>query len=167
MYRLIIKVNMKSFTDIVDAVGGVEVNNDLDFTYKGVHFEEGKINLSGKEALLYTRMRKLDPEGDFGRQKRQRQVIEAVVNKGAHISSVTKFGEIVKVVEHNVKTNLNMKDMWEVQSNYRGAQENLTNHKIDGTGKEVNGTYYYFPDEKELQKISDQMKEHLELNSDQ
>ncbi len=60
-----IEVNMDGFKDIVDAVGGVDVNNDLDFTYEGIHFEKGNIHLDGRKALHYSRMRKLDPRGDF------------------------------------------------------------------------------------------------------
>lgn len=46
-----VKVNMESFRDIVDAVGGVTVENDLDFTYEGYHFEKGTIHLDGKKLL--------------------------------------------------------------------------------------------------------------------
>ena len=36
-----IEVNMEGFRDIVDAVGGIEVNNDMEFKY-GEHFNKGK-----------------------------------------------------------------------------------------------------------------------------
>ncbi|WP_261134223.1 LCP family protein [Bacillus sp. Marseille-Q3570] len=167
-----VKVNMKSFVQIVDAVGGIEVNNDLDFntnnstfTYKKMDFPKGQIRLNGEEALIYARMRKQDPRGDFGRQIRQRKVIEAVIDKGAHISSITKFGEIVKVVEHNVKTNLTFNDMWKVQSNYKNARENIKQHKIDGADKKIKGTYYYVPDKEKLRTVSDGLKKHLDFDS--
>ena len=72
---------MAGFKDIVDAVGGVDVNNDLDFQYENIHFEKGNIHLDGTKALHYSRMRYDDPRGDFGRQMRQRQVIQAVIKK--------------------------------------------------------------------------------------
>lgn len=75
-----IEVNMEGFKDIVDAVGGIEVNNDMEFKY-GEHFNKGEIHLNGDQALLYSRMRYNDPRGDFGRQMRQRQVIQAVIKK--------------------------------------------------------------------------------------
>ena len=31
---------MEGFKDIVDAVGGVDVNNDLDFSLDGIHFKK-------------------------------------------------------------------------------------------------------------------------------
>ena len=46
-----IEVNMEGFKDVVDAVGGVEVNNDLAFSYEGSQFMKGDIHLNGTEAL--------------------------------------------------------------------------------------------------------------------
>lgn len=37
------QINMEGFKDIVDSVGGVTVDNDLDFTYEGVHFAKGRL----------------------------------------------------------------------------------------------------------------------------
>ena len=76
-----IEVNMEGFKDIVEAVGGVDVNNDLEFSLEGKHFQKGNIHLTGDQALAYTRMRKEDPRGDFGRQMRQRQVMQGVIKK--------------------------------------------------------------------------------------
>lgn len=56
---------MRGFQDVVDAVGGVDVNNDMEFTYEKIHYAKGEIHLNGMEALHYSRMRKLDPRGDF------------------------------------------------------------------------------------------------------
>src|SRR5690606_27392907 len=71
-----VQVNMEGFKDLIDAVGGVTVENDLAFTQDGYHFPEGTITLYGDEALAFVRMRKNDPRGEFGRQLRQRQIIE-------------------------------------------------------------------------------------------
>jgi LCP family protein required for cell wall assembly len=158
-----IEVNMKGFEGIVNAYGGVEVNNDLEFTDKHVHFPKGEIKLDGKEALIYARMRKKDPRGDFGRQKRQRQVIEALMQKGESIASVTKFREIINVLQHNVKTNMNPIEMWNIQANYKSARETIKAHKLEGKDKTFKGTYYYMPDKKNLNNISLTLKEHLEL----
>jgi LCP family protein required for cell wall assembly len=160
-----VKVNMKSFKEIVDTVGGVEVNNDLDFTYYSVHYPKGRLHLDGESALWYSRMRSKDPRGDFGRQIRQRQVIEAIIQKGANISSITKFGEMIKVVENNVKTNLTFDDMWEIQSNYKDAQKNIEQHKIEGKSKEIKGTFYYIPDKENLRTVSNELKKHIEINN--
>ncbi|MCL6572503.1 MAG: LCP family protein, partial [Bacillus sp. (in: Bacteria)] len=57
------QVNMEGFKDIVNAVGGITVQNELDFTQDGFHFTPGTMNLNGENALSYTRMRYDDPRG--------------------------------------------------------------------------------------------------------
>ncbi|OAS87740.1 MULTISPECIES: LytR family transcriptional regulator [Metabacillus] len=160
-----VKINMESFKDTVDAVGGVEVNNTLDFTYEGYHFTKGTTSLDGKKALAYTRMRYEDPRGDFGRQDRQRQVIEAVIKKGANVSSITKFGDMFGVVRDNVKTNLTFDEMWEIQANYKAASANLEQFQVKGTGDKIDGIYYYIVPEEERLALSNQLKEHLEITT--
>ncbi len=85
-----VKVNMEGLSQMVDAVGGVTVNNDRDwydegYYKKGYHYKKGEIHLDGPKALGYVRMRHLDNRGDFGRNKRQRQVIQAVLDKGSSV----------------------------------------------------------------------------------
>ncbi|EJR48938.1 hypothetical protein IIM_04115 [Bacillus cereus VD107] len=66
----LLSISRDTYTEIVDAVGGVDVKNDLEFTQEGTYFAKGNIHLTGDEVLKYTRMRKKDPRGDFGRQMR-------------------------------------------------------------------------------------------------
>lgn len=54
------KVNMEGLSDLVDVVGGVTVNNDIDWTHGGYHYKKGILHLDGKHALAYVRMRHQD-----------------------------------------------------------------------------------------------------------
>ncbi|HEK9101209.1 LytR family transcriptional regulator [Bacillus pfraonensis] len=158
-----IEVNMEGFKDIVDAVGGVDVKNDLEFTQDGTHFAKGDIHLTGDEALKYTRMRKKDPRGDFGRQMRQRQVLQAVISKGASVSSLANYGDVLKAVEKNVKTNLTQDQMFDMQKNYKDAMQNKEEIQIPGDGHKQDGVWYYFVPDKDRQDLSNKLKAHLEL----
>ncbi|WP_369901764.1 LytR family transcriptional regulator [Bacillus manliponensis] len=159
-----IEVNMEGFKDIVDAVGGVDVNNDLDFTYEGTHFEKGNIHLDGAEALKYSRMRYEDPRGDFGRQMRQRQVIQAVIKEGATVSSLANYGSVLTAIEKNVKTSLTQSQMFDMQKNYKGCIENIEEIQIPGNGgKASNGIWYYHVSEKDRLDLSNKLRQHLEL----
>ncbi|ALC82521.1 MULTISPECIES: polyisoprenyl-teichoic acid--peptidoglycan teichoic acid transferase TagU [Bacillus] len=159
-----VKVNMESFRDIVDTLGGVTVNSTFAFDYDGYSFNEGQLDLNGKEALAYSRMRYDDPRGDFGRQDRQRQVIEGIIDKGANISSITKFGDMFNVVEDNVKTNLSFDNMWDIQSNYKQAADHVVQHELKGTGGKIGGVYYYQVNEDDRLAISKELKENLEMD---
>ncbi|KKK38777.1 trascriptional regulator [Mesobacillus campisalis] len=156
-----LKVNMEGFKDIVDAVGGITVNNDFAFTQDKITFDQGTLDLNGEEALAYVRMRKQDPQGDFGRQKRQRQVIQGVVNKGASLTSLTKFDDIFKALGSNVKTNVTFNEMVDIQSNYKAAAGNIEQMKLEGSGTTIGGIYYLQVSAEEQQRVQAELKEHL------
>ncbi|PFZ48109.1 polyisoprenyl-teichoic acid--peptidoglycan teichoic acid transferase TagU [Bacillus wiedmannii] len=159
-----IEVNMDGFKDVVDAVGGVDVNNDLDFQYESIHFEKGNIHLDGTKALHYSRMRYDDPRGDFGRQMRQRQVIQAVIKKGASVSSLASYGDVLKAIEKNVKTSLTQDQMFEIQKNYKDCMENSEEIQIPGDGhKAADGIWYYYVPDAAKQDITNKLRAHLEV----
>lgn len=158
-----IKVNMEGFKDIVDAVGGVTVNNSFAFEYEGESFPKGEITLNGEKALKYTRMRYDDPRGDFGRQDRQKQVIEAIIKKGASFSSLTNYGDILEAIGKNIKTNLTFDDMKQIQANYKEARRHIEQLHIQGKGEKINGIYYLIVPEEERIAISQRLKEHLDI----
>src|SRR5699024_5183910 len=74
-------LNMGVLKKVVNTVGGVTVDNPFAFTYEGHHFKKGKQHLNGDEALKYSRMRYEDPNNDYGRQKRQQQILSSVIAK--------------------------------------------------------------------------------------
>ncbi|WP_423410820.1 LytR family transcriptional regulator [Heyndrickxia sp. MSNUG] len=157
------QINMESFQDIVNAVGGVTVNNDLDFTEGGFHFPKGEILLDGEKALSYARMRHEDSRGDFGRQLRQRQIIQAVIKEGASFSSLTKFDEIFKALGQNVKTNMTFNEMVDIQKNYKDAGKSIQQMEVSGSGTKIDGIYYYMVPDEEKNKLNQALKEQLEL----
>ncbi|MFZ3590420.1 LytR family transcriptional regulator [Bacillus sp. DJP31] len=160
-----IKVNMESFKEIVDAVGGVTVTNPFSFTEGGYTFNEGQINLNGEQALSYSRMRYQDPRGDFGRQDRQKQIIMGVIQKGASFSSLGKHGEILNVLGENIKTNLSFDQMIDIQANYQEARHNLEQFQVNGSGATINKIYYYVVPEEERINLSTKLKDHLALTN--
>jgi polyisoprenyl-teichoic acid--peptidoglycan teichoic acid transferase len=159
-----VKINMEGFEDIVDAVGGVVVQNDLDFSADGYHFPKGEITLDGKKALSFSRMRYEDPRGDFGRQIRQRQIIQAIINKGASLSSLTNFQDIFSALGDNVKTNLAFNEMVDIQKNYKDVSHSVEQIDIKGSGTKINGVYYLIISPEEKQRVQNELKGHLELN---
>jgi len=159
------EVNMEGFQTIVDAVGGVQVSNPFDFTQDSFHYATGEITLSGEEALSYVRMRKEDPNGDFGRQERQKQVIKGVLHEGTSMTSLLNYRTVFNSLGDNVKTNMTFEEMVDVQKNYRNAADKIEQlHFEKGEGKRMNGgIWYYMMDDTELQEVTRILKQHLEL----
>jgi polyisoprenyl-teichoic acid--peptidoglycan teichoic acid transferase len=159
-----VQINMEGFEDIVDAVGGVTVQNDLDFSAGDFKFPVGEIQLSGEEALSYSRMRYEDPRGDFGRQTRQRQIIQAVIKEGASLSSLTNFSTIFSALGSNIKTNLTFDQMVDIQTNYKSVANSIQQMEIKSQGTTIGGIYYGLVSPEEKQRIQNELKTHLGLN---
>ncbi len=164
------EVNMEGFRDIVDAVGGINVNNQYAFELDGTYLPTGKQHLDGEEALQYSRMRKQDPKGDFGRQERQREVISKVIDKGLSLKSLTNYDDILQALEKNIKTNLTLNEMLGIQKQYKPAAEAIDRIEIEGTGKIINNgksdIWYYIVEDETRQSLSDQLREHLGLKKE-
>lgn len=158
-----IAVNMEGFKDLVDSVGGVDVVNDMAFSVGTFQFNKGLIHLNGEAALAYTRMRKEDPRGDFGRQMRHRQVMEAVITKGATAKSLANFGTILPVIQKSVKTNLTQDDMIKIQQNYSTCRNQVEDIQISGEGKMMNSIWYYVVPDTVRGQLSQKLRSHLEI----
>ncbi|MGM0838366.1 MAG: LCP family protein [Bacillota bacterium] len=159
-----VKINMQGFKDIVDAVGGVQVNNKFAFSSSGYNFAEGNISLDGEEALSFVRMRKQDPRGDFGRADRQKQVVHAVINKGASFSGLTNMDSILGAIGGNVKTDLSSNEMIDITQNYKEARHDLEVLQIEGSGTTIDGIYYFQVPDEERTRVSGILREHLSLD---
>lgn len=158
------KINMEGFKEIVDAVGGVTVNNDLEFSSDGTYFPKGNITLNGEKALAFSRMRYEDPRGDFGRQLRQRLIIQAVIKEGASLSSLANYRNIFSALGNNIKTDLTFDEMVDIQKNYRTAAKEIVQISIEGKGTKINSIYYLLISDEEKKRIQDELKSHLEMN---
>ncbi len=160
-----VKVNLDSFQDIVNTVGGVTVNNPFAFEEEGIQYSKGNITLDGREAMWYVRMRKGDPKGDFGRQNRQRQMIQAIASKLKNPSVLMNYQEIFDSLGKNVRTNLTFDQMKDIRSKYGVAIEgdNVEQISIKATGATIDGISYQLVSDEEKSNLSQLLRTHLEL----
>lgn len=156
------RVNMDGFKQGIDAIGGVTVQNDLAFSQGKHNFSKGSIRLNGSQALEFIRMRKNDPRGDLGRNDRQRKVVLAAINEAASFSSITKIGSILDILGDNVKTDLNMKRIQTLFTDYRQTRSKITTLEVNGSGKTIGGTWYYDVSDAEINRIQQEILQHME-----
>lgn len=117
-------VNFSGFEKFIDDIGGINVQVERDiydtsypgpnYSYETFEIKKGLHKLDGSTALKYARERHDDPEGDFGRAKRQQQVIQAAKNKV--FSSKTLFNpfainNLLNTLGDNVQTDMNLEEM--------------------------------------------------------
>ncbi len=155
------KTNMEGIVRIVDIVGGVDIDNPMRFDYEGLSFPIGQQHLNGKEALAYSRMRKEDPRGDFGRTQRQRQILIDAVDRVASVNSIAKLPRLLSNLSEYVRTNLTSQNMIDLALNYRPAIQSVETLSLNGKGQIINGIYYYTVKPEDRQKIQEQLLQHL------
>ena len=146
-----VMVNMHGLQRMVDAVGGITVNNTLGFPisiqdqepFNTISIGVGEQTLNGDEALVYSRMRYQDPEGDYGRQKRQREVIQKIVEKILSLNSVSHYQEILKALSDNMQTNIEITTTTIPQlMGYQDSFKNIESQQLRGEDAMIDGTSY-------------------------
>ncbi|WP_314060436.1 LCP family protein [uncultured Vagococcus sp.] len=157
-----VTINMKGLKELVDAVGGINVENTLEFSQDGTDFPLGTIKLNGEEALSYSRMRYEDPKGDYGRQDRQRKIITAIVKKSLSLSTITGYKSILDTIGSNMKTDLSWEDMVDLQSKYKNAFGNIKQDTLQGQGVMRDGVSYQDIAPEELARVQGILKAQLE-----
>lgn len=117
-----IEFNFASVIQVVDAVGGIEVNNPVEFVGQCWDVEtdslvnliipagEG-VHLNGQMALGFARERYAFEDGDFARQRHQQEVIEQVVGKLMASKSPQMFLDVLAAAGENIKTNFSVNQM--------------------------------------------------------
>ncbi|MBN8193771.1 LCP family protein [Bacillus sp. NTK074B] len=164
-----VTVNFDAFKNIVDVLGGITVDVPFNFTQNSddrvaekLEFTEGPMDLDGREALAYARMRLQDPMGDLGRNERQKQVVESVIDELASAKTLLKVDELSKEVGKNIETNLKVSDGLAFYRKYSDFNSsNIDTLKLEGTPEYIDGISYFVPDEEELVNLQDELKSHL------
>ncbi|HEX5563835.1 MAG TPA: LCP family protein, partial [Sporosarcina sp.] len=103
-----VKMNFNAFIEVVDALGGIEVDvpynrlekdeNDKDT----IQLVKGRHVLNGQYALALARTRKAD--SDLERGKRQQMILQAIIKEMVSVKSITKYGDVIEAVGDNMKT---------------------------------------------------------------
>lgn len=151
-------VNLDGLEKIVDAVGGVDVNVAFSWTDPHVgsyRFTKGPMHLDGKAALAYARMRHEDPQGDYGRQKRQQEVIRQIVKKVLSTKALSSYSSLMKTLSADLRTNVSFDEIVTLASNYRGAFTSVKEEGLSGDGVYIGDAAYQVPSTAELQRVSD------------
>lgn len=149
-----VRVNFEAFANLVDAVGGIE----LELTAEEIRYVNGYlveynqllgrpqgtdnmdtsisglVHLNGPQALAYTRNRYLGT--DFGRTERQRKVLTAIIQK-APTALLTNGSELLDGLLPNLSTNLTQKECW----NLSLMAGKLLTHEIVSDSIPQSGTY--------------------------
>jgi len=131
-----VRVNFSSLIQMVDALGGVTVMSDYDFTaIDGNHFNQGENFLNGEQALSFARERKNLPGGDFQRGRDQQLLLQAMINKAMSPAILTSYAGIISSVQNSFVTSMpegSITDLIKMQLD-EGGSWNIVSTAVSGT----------------------------------
>lgn len=148
-----VTVNFDSLADIIDTLGGVEIDvTEFERTKLNFHGSEtykdfkkltktGKVKLNGQQAVSYARLRH---DGDDNRALRQREVLEQIYGKVMSMPA-SKYVSLVNTLLPYVETSLDIKEILEImQMVPKGIKVHQTSvpdykYEKDLVGKQFNG----------------------------
>ncbi len=161
-------ITFKGFRDIIDAIGGVEIEVPMRMYYTDpvqnltIDLRKGRQTLNGKQAEMFMRFRQNNdgsgyPDGDVGRIKTQREFYTAVANKLLSGNTVLKAPKLLGIVQKSLKTNFTGEEML----SYAGKAmklnlDNITILQVPGEGKYIGKVSYFVADTEKLKDVVEQ-----------
>ena len=145
------RVNFNAVIKLVDAVGGITINSDVNYTFscwtdRGCVFKPGNNKVKGRCALAFARERHAYTSGDRHRGENQQQVIQLVVNKLTSSKSlIMNYEKILNALSGSFESNLstdNITSLVQFQINDMRGWKFETSNLNGSTGMEP---CYSFP----------------------
>ncbi len=166
-----VKVNYEAVKEVVDAIGGVEVDVPRRMKYddptpgKELHIdiEKGVQVLDGEKSLQFLRWRKNNDgtgyaDGDVGRIQAQQYFIKQVVDQTFSLKNIFKIPRLIKTYYDYVDTNIPITTMLRGATIKRdGLSENMITNTVPGEGRYINGISYYVYDEEATKTMIEEM----------
>ena len=107
-----IKINFTGSATVVDALGGITVDSEVEFTngYDAApvryHFVKGENYLDGEKCIAFSRERQCFPSGDFQRGRNQTAVIKGIIEKATSPEILVKYSAVLDAVTDLFLTNI-------------------------------------------------------------
>lgn len=132
------RLNFTSFLNLIDVVGGVEVDNDQEFVSRhgGYHFPVGRVTLDSQQALGFVRERYGLQDGDDDRGKNQTKVVAALIKKLSSMDSLANYQAIIDGLSGSIQTDMPLSTMMDLANSQldSGSSYQVTSVALAGSG---------------------------------
>lgn len=169
------KVGFDTVTDLVNAVGGVDVYVEPGYavTTDSFSVHEGVNHLDGEHALAFARERYSYSEGDRQRTKNQQQVLMGIVDKITSPAIVTNYASIMDSMANTFSTTMSsqeISDLIKYQLN-KNPKWQMEQYMVNGTGDTLmcaelgDAAYVMVPDQSTVTKATNKINAVMEGKS--
>lgn len=138
-----IRLNFTSFLQLIDLVGGIDVENTQEFTSGGYNFPVGTVHLDAEQALIFVRERYSLANGDNDRGKNQEKVIAALIKKLSSPENLRNYQAILTGLEGSIQTDLSLETIMGLVNTQleSGTQFTVESQALTGTGRSDLSSY--------------------------
>ena len=147
-----LRVNFSGFESIVEALGGVDVYSEYEFTAaSGHYFTQGYNAVDGPAALAFVRERYAFEAGDVQRGRNQMAMIEAIIDKAMSPALLTGYMGLMESVSDSFVTNMpksSVGDLMKLQLR-EGGSWNVVTNSVSGYVSEA----YTYSDSSQLLSV--------------
>ncbi|CYX09197.1 LCP family glycopolymer transferase CpsA [Streptococcus suis] len=134
-----IRLNFTSFLQLIDLVGGIDVENTQEFTslHGNYHFPVGRIHMDAEQTLGFVRERYSLEGGDNDRGQNQEKVIAALIKKLSSPENLHNYRAILNSLEGSIQTDLSIKTIIELVNTQleSGTQFTVESQALAGSGR--------------------------------
>ena len=178
-----VRVNFNFVTNLVDAVGGIDIDNDQPYTFtcwtdSGCTFYPGvNYGVGGRCALAFARERYAYETGDRHRVQNQQQVLNNLFNKITSSKTlISSYSDILNSLNGTFETNLSNDDLSKLVKMQINEMPGWTIYQYAVTGYGMSAyTYSYpnqelyvmVPDDETIAEAIGRLKYILEIESDE
>ncbi|HEM5053532.1 TPA: LCP family protein [Streptococcus suis] len=138
-----IRLNLTSFLQLIDLVGGIDVENTQEFTSGGYNFPVGTVHLDAEQALIFVRERYSLANGDNDRGQNQEKVIAALIKKLRSPDNLANYQAILTGLEGSIQTDLSLETIMGLVNTQleSGTQFTVESQAVTGTGRSDLSSY--------------------------
>ncbi|HEL2355839.1 TPA: LCP family protein [Streptococcus suis] len=142
-----IRLNFTSFLQLIDLVGGIDVENTQEFTSGEHTFPVGTVHLNAEQALIFVRERYSLANGDNDRGKNQEKVIAALIKKLSSPENLRNYQAILNSLEGSIQTDISIETIIGLVNTQleAGTQFTVESQALVGNGR-TDLSSYAMPD---------------------
>lgn len=153
-----VRINFSGFEEIIDALGGIDVNSEYDFTAKGYSYSKGINHLDGAAALVFARERYSFAAGDVQRGKNQMAVITAMIHKMLSVELLRNYATILNSISGSFQTDFTADEIYALVSSQLLSGGEWTVDSYSVTGFDGSETTYSIPNARAYVMYPDEEK---------
>lgn len=141
-----VRINFSGFEQIIDALGGIDVYSEYDFTVEPIkHYTVGINHLSGIEALAFARERYSFAEGDVARGKNQMAVITALIQELSSPEILYNYTSVLNSISQSFQTNMQSENIYALVKRALSSSKGWTVDSYSVAGEGAYAETYSIP----------------------